>query len=114
MLIVAGVERSGTQGRHRRAACTVPDFAPAQSGLLAFERRYTLLKNHALATAREAALARASGVAATPFDAVVVHPAFANAIRNRDRREIPGRRDVSAEEGQEDGRNDGLTHRTLS
>jgi hypothetical protein len=74
--------------------------------------------HHALAVGRSAAIAAAlslaAGIAPAIFDALRVIPALARAVRNRDRREIPGRGDVGAEQGQQCGCEDGLTHRNFS
>ena len=64
-----------------------------------------------LARAREPALILAGGsTAVTMLDAFIVHPAFANAVRDRDRREISGRREGCSEQDQQQCRNGGLTH----
>lgn len=57
------------------------------------------------------ALPLAAGVPLTVLQALLVHAAFASAVRNRDQREILRRRDVGAEQRQQCGREHGLTHR---
>jgi hypothetical protein len=57
-----------------------------------------------MSTAREAAATLALGIATTIFDALFVPPALATTVRNRDRREVPGRRGVGAEHDEQRGR----------
>lgn len=81
-------------------------------GLRALPRLCHLAK---LATAREPALILAGGsIVVTMLEAFIVHATFANAVRNRDRREISGRREGKSEQDQQQCRNRGLMHPIFS
>lgn len=66
-----------------------------------------------LAPAGQAALILARCIAVTTLEAFIVDAAFANAVRNRDRCEIPRRRDGGSEHDQQQCRNGRVTHSIL-